>query len=460
MFGRKMSLARSLSIGGAAALASTLLLLAPARHAQAQTAIPFTQAVGGIGINTDGVLVNAEPVIRLQLRDDWRKALSEVPGDLSQPAKLRIVSLRGLQETIAAAQKAGQPIPDAVRYLAGLQRVKYLFVDPERHDLVIAGPADGWTVNNEGEIVGRTSGQPVLHLDDLLVALRDVDAARAGGILCSINPTKEGVLRLQEYDSQQTTAGNIDEKLAEMEKRLGKQTITVGGVPGDCHFAQVMVSADYRMKRLGMNLDPSPVKGLKSYLDMAPAGPRVPMRSPRWWLTASYEPLAKDPEGLAWELRGPGVKCMTEDDYFTSTGQAKGTGQANPAAQRWADAMTKHYDELCKYEAIFAELRNCMDLSIVATIISREHLADRADCRLDLLLDEKKLALTKYNVPKQVDSKAGLVKKGHNYVIGTAGGVQFNPWQLVERRQEDSAAATARADALKTAKSASNWWSN
>ena len=299
--------------------------------------------------------------------------------------------------------------------------------------------------NEEGEIVGRTSGRPVLHLDDLLVALRDVDAARSGGILCSINPTPEGVARLQEFNSRQTNADNIDAKLAQMEKLLGLQTITVGGVPGDSHFAQVMVSADYRMKRLGMDLDPSPVKGLRSYLEMAPAGPRVPMRSPRWWLTASYEPLAKDADGLAWEVRGPGVKCMTEDDYFSSTGQAHGTGQTNPAAQRWADAMTAKYDELCNHEAIFAELRNCMDLSIVATIISREHLADRADCRLDLLLDAKRLPLDVYNVPKQVDSKASLVKKGRNYVIGTSGGVQFQPWELAQHRQEDPATAAARA---------------
>ena len=122
MSGRKLQFARSLSVGCAAALASSLVLFASAQHAQAQTPIPLTQAVGGIGINTDGVLKNFEPLVRPQLRDFWRKALAEVPGDLNQPAKLRIVSLRGLQEAIAASQKAHQPIPDAVRYLAGLQR--------------------------------------------------------------------------------------------------------------------------------------------------------------------------------------------------------------------------------------------------------------------------------------------------------------------------------------------------
>ena len=192
MCGSKIRFARSLSVGGAAALAAMLLLSASARNARAQTPIPETQAVGGVWLNPEGVLQNLSPKVEKELSDKWRKALAQVPGDLNQPAKLRVVSLRGLQEAIAAVP-AGRPLPDSVRFLAGLQRVKYLFVDPERHDLVIAGPADGWTTNDKGEIVGRTNGRPVLHLDDLLVALRNVEAARGGAVLCSINPTKEGV---------------------------------------------------------------------------------------------------------------------------------------------------------------------------------------------------------------------------------------------------------------------------
>ena len=53
-----------------------------------------------------------------------------------------------------------------------------------------------------------------------------------------------------------------------IEQSLGPQNITVTGVPIDSHFAQVMVVADYRMKRLGMNLDASPVPGLTSYVQL------------------------------------------------------------------------------------------------------------------------------------------------------------------------------------------------
>ena len=46
----------------------------------------------------------------------------------------------------------------------------------------------------------------------------------------------------------------------------------VNGVPADSHFARVLVAADYRMKRLAMNFDPSPVNGLPSYLHMIKPG--------------------------------------------------------------------------------------------------------------------------------------------------------------------------------------------
>ena len=40
-----------------------------------------------------------------------------------------------------------------------------------------------------------------------------------------------------------------------MEKALGPQLITVTGVSATTHFAQVMVAADFRMKRLAMNFE-------------------------------------------------------------------------------------------------------------------------------------------------------------------------------------------------------------
>ena len=46
------------------------------------------------------------------------------------------------------------------------------------------------------------------------------------------------------------------------------------------------------------------------------------------------------------ESNGGSVKCMTEEDFNAANGQRERSGQANEVAQRWADNMTSHYNEL------------------------------------------------------------------------------------------------------------------
>src|SRR6185437_9205290 len=107
---------------------------------------------------------------------------------------------------------------------------------------------------------------------------------------------------------------------------------------------------------------------------------------PRWWLTSSYQPLLTDGDGLAWQLRGQGVKAMTEDDFLLADGNRRHTGKAGPMAQKWADQMTKKYDELSLKEPIFGELRNCIDLAVVAALIVKENLPGKAALSLATLL--------------------------------------------------------------------------
>ena len=157
-------------------------------------------------------------------------------------------------------------MPDAIKYLAGLQHIRYIFVYPEQKDIVLVGPGEGWKVDDHGNVVGVTTGRPVMLLDDLLVALRTAKDAAQGGITCSINPTKEGLARMNQLRFR---AGSDPTAVGEArEKALGMQQISLHGVPETSHFARVLVAADYRMKRISMALDPSPLRGLPSYLGM------------------------------------------------------------------------------------------------------------------------------------------------------------------------------------------------
>ena len=254
--------------------------------------------------------------------------MERVPKALNSAVPMRKVSLRRLEATLADCASNHKPIPDAAKYLAGLQRIHYVLVYPEQKDIVLVGPGEGWKVDAKGNVVGVVTGRPVMLLDDLLVALQTAQAAARGGINCSIDPTPEGLARLQQVSA--ALEGSRDAQLvaSRMEEALGMQRISVHGVPDTSHFARVLVAADYRMKRLGMNFEP--LAGPRSAQLLADGPGQYPQRPDRrgsGW-SRSTRPCCATPTGLAYELRGSGVKAMTEEDFLAANGNMQHSGKA------------------------------------------------------------------------------------------------------------------------------------
>jgi len=403
------------------------------------------RSVGGVAITTDGVL-EAPTVQDSRELDQLRKNTPlEVPAALSEFTELRAVSLKQLEAALAKAHAEGRPVPPEAMYLAGLQRVRYVFVYPERHDIVIAGPAEGWKFDSLGNVVGATTNRPVVLLDDLMVALRSGEVSRVEPITCSIDPTPEGIKRLQELNRQLKTIGNPDETLGMIEDALGPQVITVTGVPTTSHFARTLVAADFRMKRIAMNFEPAPVDGMPSYLSMLSGrGRGMNNMTPRWWMAPNYEPLARSEDGLAWELRGPGVKCLTEDDYLDAAGNKHRTGKASGPAARWANNMTEKFDELADHDSSFGQLRNAMDLAVIGALIEKEQLVRVAGADLPRLMQEQ--PLDRYPSPKQTSSKASAVRKSGSWVISASGGVEMLPWNIADETETVAAVSDVRED--------------
>ncbi len=101
---------------------------------------------------------------------------------------------------------------------------------------------------------------------------------------------------------------------------------------------------------------------MPSYLSLiSPALAACTASNPRWWLATNYDSLLKDPEAWPGKFRGPGVRCMTEDEIVGNGGVRTRTGKACGPAQKCADTMTAKYDDLAAKEPIFGELRNVMD---------------------------------------------------------------------------------------------------
>lgn len=415
------------------------------------------RAVGGISIDARGALSLPAIADFRGLRESILASSSKPSSELSEHTELRKISLRALEAALKEARDGKQEkLSDDLFFLAGMQRIQYVFVLPEENDIVLAGPGEGWKVEDSGYVVGVTTGRPVLRLDDLLVALRTVENARQGGLTCSIDPTEKGLKQFDEV--VKANGGRMTPGLVSaMAEAMGPQKITVTGMPDTSRLARVLVAADYRMKRYAMELDKPPVAGMPSYLGMLKAKKAVANNAlPRWWMACNYEPLLKSGDGMAWELRGPGVKVMSEEEVIEG-GKRKASGKSGGIAQQWADTMTEKYDALSTKDPVFGELRNVMDLCVVAALIAREDMLHQAKLEIPTILSDKDAPIQSFNAPKEVATQCSLTKSGNKFIITASGGVEVNSWSVIEKVEESAAVGELREKAVgKQGKSV--WW--
>ncbi len=403
------------------------------------------QAVGGVLIDVDGVLRHMTDQQRAIQVDRLHEDLRAVPDDLTATSDIRKVSLRKLNEQLADAVRGGGQVSDELRYLGGLQRVEYVVVLPEDNDILLVGPGGPWQVSQTGSVVGTDSGLPVMLLDDLIIAMRSSQGARSEVISCSIDPTAEGRVAFREFVGRQKRfhPGVVEG----VKKVVGPQKISLTGVSKESHFAQVLVAADYRMKRIAMQLETSPVDQIPSFLELAKnRRGAITSLMPRWWLACDYEPLGRSEDGLTWQLRGNGVKAMTEDQIVHNDGSVEQTGKTNPVAAEWSMAMTENYDQLCHVEPIFGQLRNVMDLSVIAALIQHQDLIAKSGCGdLEMLTspagDE---LLQHWRVPEWVATESSVVHHRRSFILTASGGVQLDPWYYASRSQVTDSATELR----------------
>ena len=210
----------------------------------------FGGIVGGIKIDTRGVLTAEKAKLDRTALARIEAGLKASDAKIAEVTPLRMVSLRGLENAITKAKDEGKPLSSEITYMAGLQRVEYVIALEDKSDIIIAGPGEGYRLNDEGVVVGEKSGNPVIHLEDFLVAMRSVENARTGqGVSVSIDPTEIGIKQLQNFYGQlkRSKTPFRPEMQPLVEKAMGEQTIRLTGVPADSRFSQVLVAADYKI---------------------------------------------------------------------------------------------------------------------------------------------------------------------------------------------------------------------
>jgi hypothetical protein len=399
-----------------------------------------------------------------------RRRLQEARGridqDMARPSPVRKVSLTRLFRLINRAIEQGHGPDETMQYLAGLTRIRYIFYYPETQDIVLAGPAEGWGESLDGRMLGVESGLPVLELQDLVVALRTFAPGVSSQpfVYCSIDPTQEGLARMQQFLSRigrQISPGDTQFIVEGLRKSLGQQIITVGGVPATTHFAQVLVEADYRMKLIGIGLEQPPVR-ISSFISQA--NPAAVSRNAlqRWYFVPDYQRVKVSDDRLSAEMVGNGVKLVGENEVVSRDGGRQQSGGQSQASKKFTQSFTKKYLELAQLAPVYAQLRNCIDLLVTAAYIQKQDFYAKADWDLGSLGDESQYPVETYNAPKQVASAVSSMWKGRRLMTPIGGGVEIRPTLALDSENllEDSEGKLQKLhDKVElTDMPASQWW--
>ncbi len=458
------------------AMAGLLALVAVfcAAPAWAQNNVNNTNNNGGSLANAPaGVFISASGVLSVKSQTDASGEMTKtriaesrarLGKDVAKSSPLRKISLQRLEAAVAAQVASGKQPTDEMKALAGLTRLQYVFYYPDTKDIVIAGPAEGFFQDFSGRLIGMTSGRAVVELQDLAAALRSFPSGgkHSHTIAVSIDPTQEGLAKMQQWlGSIRPGPGDAEAIVDGLKQQLGLHNVTITGVPSQSHFAQVLVEADYRMKLIGIGIEPPPVK-MSTYIDKASASDVSRNALQRWFFTPNYECVRVAEDTNAMELVGQGVKLIGEGELVAAGGARAASGSTSKASALFCQAFTANYPLIAQRSAVYGQLKNLIDLSIAAAFIQKEDYYAQAGWRAEVLGDEKQYPIETYPVPKTVETACTAVWKGNRLMTPVGGGVQMQPMQAVQeshRLKDEKGTVKQTHDGIKLDNLADGqWW--
>jgi hypothetical protein len=377
-----------------------------------------------------GVDISAEGLLSVRKTADDPKLLAVKKAALDKARKqakaagnkpqLTYISLPRLFAEAKATLDAGKELPDHLRYMGGITKLRYIFVFPEEKDLVIAGDAEPYNAANPDRPIGLLSNRPVLRLDDLVTVLRTVGPGNLkNSIGCSIDPP-EGAMKIV-TDAIADPANrklSKEKKATAIAEAVGPQTVRYIDVAAETRVAFVCVEADYLLKRMAMGIDPTPAGIVLQHQNDK-------LQVNRLWLPPNFEPLVVSEDGRAYEIRGQSLQLHARGDQFEDVPATAGTAG-------YAKNFTNKFPQIAAAVPAFADLWNITDLALLAALIGQDRLHVKAGWKLDWVLSEKGYPVAKVPVIRTADTVAHY--RTGAYIVG---GVEldFADQISVKRRQ-------------------------
>ena len=304
--------------------------------------------------------------------------------------EIRAVSLNALQQKLKACLPNNACPPELLQF-AGIKKMMGVIADEQNHDFVLFGQTD--------------DNLPPLQLEDFVVALRNAwlkYASLKGDVYvysnpgCSIDPNPEVMRQLERAsDFKISPSGDASQSISNWNQVCERpQAVRVLGIPFNTHFAQVMIKADYDMKRLVDGSDALDLPGLVSLMDMRIEEAKNESSQPlnaftsgaslnRFWFYPG-ENVYEENEGIILIRKCP-IKLLTEQMYSNGKNRTDGSGNVDPLANEFANGLTILYEKVARTRSIYAELSGLFRLTALAKIMKSRYAELGVD--LSYLLD-------------------------------------------------------------------------
>ena len=94
-------------------------------------------------------------------------------------------------------------------------------------------------------------------------------------------------------------------------------------------------------------------------------------------------------------------------------------------------------------------------MAVVAAILMREDLLNRAGCRLLLLTDPARISGESYVIPTRTPSLASVVRGRRGWMVSVSGGVDLDTSNVLDQSRTDPQLQKTRKEAFENSQS---WW--
>lgn len=249
---------------------------------------------------------------------------------------VRLLSLKALLSRLDSVGGEVGRLDESAAFFGGISRIVGYIVDRATADVIVIGTT--------------VSGATGIPIEDVSTAMQTV--------------YRDGRVPSISLDPDISNPG-------------GPQTVRIGGVPTQSHFARVMAEADYAMKKIMFGLLPAQSAGFISHYDLLKATPDPKPGQNRFWLS----PVPPGPSDIQMAptldeaLFSAGMEVLTESEEISSFG-LKGTGSVDTLAQEAAHSFTTHYGDIARQYPIFRSLQGLNDLVLLATVLRKAEVKE------------------------------------------------------------------------------------